>query len=149
MFNVQCDLLFEQIGECNKMVLSTSLHDKVTSRMMSVIITNKLFYFQTDKNSRKYEQLQRNHNASLCMDNIQIEGICIEIGHPLDNKVFSELYKEHFKGSYDRYSSLQNERLFELKPLHIQKWIYGDSEPYVETYDFDKNLYEKLPYKSI
>ncbi len=145
-FDVKCTLLFDLIGNYKKMVLSTALNNKVTSRMMSVVISNQQFYFQTDKISRKYEQLQKNHNASLCIDNIQIEGICTEIGHPLDNQCFSNLYKEYYKASYDKYSSLSNERLFEMKPVFIQKWIYIDGEPYVEIYDFIKKSYEKKPY---
>ncbi len=145
-FDIQCSILFEQLGNNMKMVLSTSFNDKVTSRMMSVVILDKLFYFQTDQNSRKYEQLQRNHNAALCIENVQIEGICKEMGHPLDNQVFSDLYKEYYKASYDKYSALLNERLFEFKPIYIQKWIYLNKEPYVESYDFEKRIYEKSPY---
>lgn len=40
------------------MVLSTSLHDEVTSRMMSFIIQDEKFYFQTDNRFRKYAQLR-------------------------------------------------------------------------------------------
>ena len=146
IFDVQCAILFEQLGKCNAMVLSTSLNDKVTSRMMSVLIMDKLFYFQTDKNFRKYEQLQRNHRASLCIENIQIEGICKDIGHPLNNQAFSDSYKEYYKVSYDRYSSLLNERLFELKPVYIQKWIYEDNKIYLEIFNFNKKVYEKKLY---
>lgn len=146
IFDKQCAILFEQIGKHKKMVLSTSLKDYVTSRMMSVVITDNLFYFQTDKNFRKYGQLQGNNKASLCIENIQVEGICKEIGHPLDNPVFNDLFKEGFRGSYDRYSALIDERLFELKPAYIQRWIYVDNEPFIEIYDFGKKLYELKPY---
>lgn len=65
------------------MVLSTSYQDKVTSRMMSVIIFDGEFYFQTDKNFRKYNQIKNNPNVLLCCDNISVEGICTELGKPL------------------------------------------------------------------
>ncbi len=145
-FYKQYDMLLNQLGNYKKMVLSTALNDIVTSRMMSVIISDGLFYFQTDRNFRKYEQIQKNPNVSLCLDNIQIEGICTEVGHPLDNDLFCKRYKEYFKTSYDRYSELPDERLFMIKPIYIQKWIYENAEPFIESFDLEKNFYEKKPY---
>ena len=76
------------------MVLSSSENNKVTSRMMSIVHNNGLFYFQTDKTFRKYHQLISNPQIALCADNIQIEGVCKEIGHPMDNAAFGSIYKE-------------------------------------------------------
>lgn len=36
---------YEELGESKKMVLSTSLNDTVTSRMMSIVVLNKKIYF--------------------------------------------------------------------------------------------------------
>lgn len=121
LFDINCNSLFKEIGEYKKMVLSTSFDNHVTSRMMSIIIIDRIFYFQTDKTFRKYEQLQQNPYAALCIDNYQIEGHCKELGNPLENKVFCELYKKYFPSSYERYSKLPKERLFALKPLYIKK----------------------------
>ena len=85
-----------EVGNGKKMVLSTSGHDVVTSRMMSVIQLNGSFYFQTDRTSRKYAQLLENPRAALCVDNIQMEGLCRETGHPRENTEFCRLYEEHF-----------------------------------------------------
>ena len=76
-----------EVGNGKKMVLSTSGHDVVTSRMMSVIQLNGSFYFQTDRTSRKYAQLLENPRAALCVDNIQMEGLCRETGHPREKKM--------------------------------------------------------------
>lgn len=57
------------------MVLSTSLNDVVTSRMMSVVLINKKIYFQTDRTFRKYRQLKENPRVSLCVDNMQIDRV--------------------------------------------------------------------------
>lgn len=145
-FKEQCTLLFKQLGEYHNMVLSTSTENHVTSRMMSVVIINGLFYFQTDKNFRKYKQLEKNNKAALCMDNFQIEGICKEIGKPLDCPHFCEFFKKYYLGSYEKYSSLENERLFILESQYIKKWIYEDGEPYEEIYDFIQKVYEKKLY---
>lgn len=145
-FAKQTASLFEQIGESRKMVLSTSINDNVTSRMMSVIIFNGIFYFQTDQTFRKYEQLQKNSKAALCIDNFQIEGTCKEMGNPLKHDFFCKLYEKYFPFSYTRYTSLSNERLFALEPTYIKKWIYEEGEPFEEIFDFFKREYRKLAY---
>lgn len=146
-FEVHCKKLYKELEDHGKMVLSTSSNDKVTSRMMSVIMKNGLFYFQTDLTFRKYEQLKKNPNAALCMDNVQIEGICEEIGCPQDNPEFCALYKAHFPGSYERYTHLINERLFSIRPQYIQKWIYENGKPFIEIFNFLNKEYKKIPYK--
>lgn len=138
--------LFLSLGEAKNMVLSTSLNDYVASRTMSIIIIDRRLYFQTDKASQKYSQLHKNPNVSLCMDNIQIEGKCVEIGIPTDNLLFCELYKKHFPTAYDMYSRLPNERLFCVKPLYIKKWLYVDGQPYEELFQPLKKKYERRKY---
>lgn len=129
-------------GKGRKMVLSTSVNDKVSSRMMSVVLIDGLFYFQTDVMLRKYRQLSYNSNVALCIDNLQIEGVCKEIGKPLSNADFCNRFQECFKGSYDAYSSLENERLFVINPTYIERWIYIDSVPYIEIFDIKANSHE-------
>lgn len=73
--------IYQQIGDHAKIVLATSYQDKVSVRTMSFVIMNGLFYFQTDNTFRKYQDIKGNENVGLCLDNIQIEGICKEIGH--------------------------------------------------------------------
>ena len=125
---------WSEFGTAKKMVLSTSQKDHVTSRMVSIIQYEGLLYFQTDCTFRKYEQLIENHHIALCIDNIQIEGICKEIGHPLDLTIFSDLYQKHFPNSFKRYTALKNERLFQViqlisnagfmkKGFHLKKFM--------------------------
>lgn len=140
-FNDQYSAFLNEFGNGKKMVLSTSLNDKVTSRMMSVIHQNGIFYFQTDKHLRKYDQLIKNENVALCIDNIQIEGICKELGHPLENPDFCSQYKECFASSFERYSSLSNEVLFAVTPLHLERWLYKDGTPFVESFDIANREY--------
>lgn len=108
-------------GKGRKAVLSTAENNAVSSRMMSVVQINGIFYFQTDNTFRKYRQLIQNHNVALCIDNIQIEGEAEEIGHPLKNSDFCKVFEACFKGSFDAYTSLENERLFAVKPAYIQR----------------------------
>ena len=139
--------IFTNFGESKNMVLSSSYQDKVTSRMMSVIIFDGEIYFQTDKNFRKYSQIKNNPNVSLCCDNISVEGVCTEIGKPLDNNEFIKLYKKHYNYSFQQYSSLNNERLFKVTPTYIQMWTYENSKPYIEILDFISKEYSKTFYE--
>ena len=148
-FSEKLEQFFKDFGKGRKMVLSTSENDRVSSRMMSVVQINGDFYFQTDTELRKYHQLSVNRNAALCIDNIQIEGICSELGHPLENDGFSAVFRECFRGSFDAYTALKNERLFVLRPLYIERWIYNDNVPYIEIFDIKEQRYSCERYAGV
>lgn len=148
-FEIQYSAFLNEFGKGKTMVLSTSLKDKVTSRMMSVVQQNGVFYFQTDKHLRKYNQLIKNESVALCIDNIQIEGIAKELGHPLENTAFCSLYKECFIGSFERYSSLSKEVLFAVTPLRVERWIYKEGVPFIETFDIANKEYSIYEYKCV
>lgn len=103
------------------MVLSSCMDNKVSSRMMSIVCFDGLFYFQTDMSFRKYSELIHNPYVTLCIDNIQIEGVCKEIGHPMSNAQFCSEYEKNFNISFKMYSSLNNERLFEVSPTFVKR----------------------------
>lgn len=136
----------QSFGKAKTMVLSTALEDKVSSRMMSIIRINDKFYFQTDKNFRKYKQIKENPNVAVCIDNMQIEGHCKEIGRPMDYTEFDNLYREYFYNSHERYSALDKERLFEITPVFIERWLYIDGIPYMEVFDVNKGRYQLIQY---
>ena len=148
-FSDKIDSFFSDFGTGRKMVLSTSESSKVSSRMMSVVQLDGEFYFQTDITMRKYRQLCANNTVALCIDNIQVEGTCMEVGHPLHHARFCEAYQACFKNSYDAYSSLKNERLFVVKPLYIQRWVYKDSMPYIESFDVKNQQHQVKQYLGI
>lgn len=137
---------FSEFGKGRKMVLSTSEGNRVSSRMMSVVRINDRFFFQTDATMKKYHQISANNYVALCIDNIQIEGKCTEIGHPFDSTLFCDAFMESFKGSFDAYSGLMNERLFVVEPVYIERWIYKDAIPYIETFDIEKQEYSIVEY---
>lgn len=148
-FQEEYTKFYKEFGESKKMVLSTSLNDIVTSRTMSIIVLDEKLYFQTDKTLRKYRQLKGNPNVSLCIDNIQIEGECEEVGIPLENTEFSNAYKKYFLSSYTSYTSLKNERLFVVIPTFIERWLYIGSDPYIEIFDVANKHYSLSQYVGI
>lgn len=137
MYERKLSELFRTIGKVRKMVLSTSFDNRVTSRMMSFVIFDNKFYCQTDKTFLKYQQIKSNPKVALCIDNIQIEGIAKNIGKPLENKKFINLFKQYYKTSYEIYSFLENEILLEIEPTFIGVWTYKDFIPVREFYNLE------------
>lgn len=145
-YNAQLSALLKDFGKGKSMVLSTSKNDQVTSRTMSIVQKDGIFYFQTDKLFRKYDQLINNSCVALCKDDLEVEGICKELGHPLDHSFFVQLYKECFPASFEKYSALQNERLFSVRPFYIQRWLYKENKPFIEIFDLRKQEYSFKEY---
>lgn len=95
---------FSDVGNYKNMVLSTIDRNKVHSRMMSVVLIDNKFYFQTDKNFLKCRDIDSNNYVSLCADNYSVEGLCTCIGKPTDNKMFCESFKKAFSKSFELYT---------------------------------------------
>ncbi len=55
--------------------------------------------------------------------------------------------EKHYNWSYNKYSKLDNERLFKISPQYVQRWIYENDTPYVESFDFVNGVYNKEIYK--
>ena len=146
IFSEKYDAFLKEFDKGKTMVLSSSENDKVTSRMMSIVCIDGQFYFQTDKTFRKYHQLISNPYVALCIDNIQVEGICEEIGRPIDNPSFCEKFKACFESSYKAYSELENERVFVVRPLFIERWVYKDGKAYMENFYVENQKYELNQY---
>lgn len=146
VFKEKYSKFFEKIGRSKFMVLSTSKDDFVTSRMMSIIVIDEKFYFQIDKNFKKYNQVIANPNVSLCIDNIQINGICCDVGRPIENKTFCEIFKEKYPSSYQNYSLLESERLLEIEPIYIECWHYIEGVSYIEVFDVKNKKYTMKKY---
>ncbi len=146
LFGEKLNEFYTEFGDSKIMVLSSACNNKVSSRMMSIVFIDGKFYFQTDKNFRKYKQIIANPNIALCIDNIQIEGICKECGQPFDNVKFIEVFKKNYESSYEKYSNLGDEVLFEISPNYMQRWLYIDGEPYIQKFDFIKQEYNISSY---
>lgn len=140
-FNEKYAGLLRELGDGKPMVLSTAADGRVSSRMMSIAVIGGGFWFQTDLGLPKYAQLSSNPRAALCIDNLQIEGVCRELGRPLDCDEFCEVFRRRYKGSYDAYTALPAERLFRLEPERIERWIYQDGKPFIERFDITHGVY--------
>ncbi|MBN2535638.1 MAG: pyridoxamine 5'-phosphate oxidase family protein [Spirochaetales bacterium] len=115
-------------------VLSTAAENRVSSRTMSFIRLGEYLYFQTDNKSLKIQQIQKNENVAVCLDNIQIEAEAEILGHsslPV-NRDFVQKYKIEHPGSYKAYTQGINQVIIRLKMTLIVIWKYLDGKPYRE-----------------
>lgn len=137
--------LWKKIGTHDVMTLSTCAENRVTSRQMSVAVINGKFYCQTNENYLKYKQVLQNQNVALCVKNFSIEGVCRDIGKPLDeeNSFAAKAIKKHFLLAYKHYSHLAEERLLEITPTLIYSWSYEGTKPYMEFWNFEAADYRK------
>lgn len=147
-FSVACEELFAKIGKGTHMVLATCMDNKPTARNVCVVVHQGKLYCQTDKTMRKFNHLTQNPSVALCVDNIQLEGECRPIGHPLlrQNQFFIELYKECFPKSYVAYSALKDEVVLEIELQKALLWNYRDGKPVYEKINFAKEEYTRRPY---
>lgn len=146
-FDANWAALWSAFGPARKMVLATTAGEQVSARMMSLVRQGERLYFQTDCTSRKYAQLCANPHIALCADNLQIEGICRELGHPLEHPAFPGLFQAAFPDSFARYTHLTDERLFEVTPLFAKRWLYRDGIPFEEIFEPDRRWYALREYQ--
>ncbi len=142
-FDEKLSALWKKIGTHGIMTLSTCSANRVTSRSMSMVVTDGRFYCQTDQTYLKYRQISENPNVAVCHKNFSIEGTCKCIGKPLENDFFIDPFKKYFYGSYKAYSDLQNEVLLEIVPTLIYSWNYKLTKPYMEYFDFVNLIYRR------
>lgn len=146
-FSANWAALWSGFGPARKMALATADGERVSARMMSLVRQGGRLYFQTDRTSRKYAQLCANPRIALCADNLQIEGICRELGHPLQHPAFPGLFRAAYPDSFARYTHLANERLFQVTPLYAKRWLYRDGIPFEESFDAARQWYELREYR--
>lgn len=140
---------FDELGIAKKMVLATSSNDVVAARTVSVLAFDEKFYFQTDMTMTKAKDIMNNSNVALATSNIQIRGICSNVGHPFDeqNKKFLNYFKKYYSSAYTKYSHLKNERVYEITPIMVKLWIYEDESPCIAILDCEKQKYDLIKYE--
>ncbi|MGL4772679.1 MAG: GyrI-like domain-containing protein [Clostridium sp.] len=149
-FNEEVEKFFSKLGESKTMVLSTTNGHRVSSRNMSMIINNGKFYFQTDIKFEKFRDISNNKSVALCVDNIQIEGNISKVMklYNEDAKAFKEKFKEMHSNSYEAYSRLIDNRVFEIVPTLIKLYCYEGKNVVRKYIDFERGIAYKVNYLS-
>ena len=141
--------LFEELREYAVGALATCFDGKPYVRSVSCIFQDEKIYFQSDRTMQKAVHIKVNPFVSVCFRHIQIQGICRELErlvHPC-NKSFLQRFTAHYPHAAQEYSSMDNERVYQITPTRIETWRYIDGMPYQETFDIDARLYVLKQYE--
>ena len=127
--------IFEILSKNKHIVLATSYKDVVTARTISYVFIDEKILFQTLSSYIKTQQIEKNSNVALCIDNLQIEGKAKVIGNPLEknNEIFLNKYKKNHKSAYEKYSMLKDEVVIEVVIEKISRWFYKNNKGYKES----------------
>lgn len=125
----------------NKMALATRTGDGVAARTVSIIACNNEFYFQTGIDMEKAKEIEKCSNVALCFKEIEIKGLCVQVGKPTDdsNKWFTDLFENLYPSAYEKYSHLEQERIYKITPKVIKSWEYQGNMPGIQVIDFDSH----------
>ena len=130
-------------------VLATAINNRPASRSISGFSMDGKIYFQTDKEMEKAIHISQNPYVSICLNEIQIQGICTEKGHPMTNSnaTFLLKFKEYFPRAFEKYSHVQTEVVFEVTPQFIKIWKSVDGIPCLETVDVVHKICDQKLFK--
>ena len=123
-FEEKYNEVMERLKNEDTIVLATSYKDKVTARSLWFVLYKSSIYFFTTTAYTKYKQIEKNPNAALCLDNIQIEGIANIKGHPAleENKTICDYCEKNHKGIREYNMKRKNMVLIEIKINKIEIW---------------------------
>ncbi len=134
--------LYQKLGSSFVGSLATiDANSNPAVRTVSMLLIDGCIYFQTDSMMDKAREIQANNNVAVCIDGVQIKGYCKECGKVSEESVFEDRYKEIFPSAYEKYSHLENERVYKISPVWIKCWSYLDNQACYEIYDLTEKKY--------
>ena len=110
----------KEIGQNKIMVLATRNNEGVSARTVNIYTYEGCFYFVTEADSNKYEQISKNNSVALSIDAIQIRGNGTLLSHPLSDSnepvigYIDSVLPHHF----DRYKDDTAMRLIKINPSY-------------------------------
>ena len=142
--------VYKSIGKSRLISLATCDLSSISCRTISSIIIDGIFYFQSDVNSNKIQQIKKWNNVAISLDNYQFVGHCKFLGHPFsdNNTSIMEIFKQEFPKVVQKYSHLEQELLVEFIPDNIRIWDYTNNGAEIINIDINNQqiVVNKLGY---
>ncbi|MGC6177174.1 pyridoxamine 5'-phosphate oxidase family protein [Lacrimispora sp. 38-1] len=128
--------LEKEIGQDKIMVLATRNNEGVSARTVNVFTYEGCFYFVTEADSNKYEQISKNSSVALSIDAIQIRGNGTLLSHPCSNsaKQITGYIEYGLPHHFDRYKNDPAMRLIKITPDHASFLSMETGNGYVINY---------------
>lgn len=133
--------LFLSAWENSVMILATSANDIVMARPVLVVNYESDLYFFTWKHSRKYTQIEKNNNVSLCKDKVEIEGKAEILGLMTNEKNLEimDFMKKKHPESIKKWENKPNMVIIKVKPqFACVDGYYINDDAYIEYINFIK-----------
>lgn len=112
--------LEKEIGQDKIMVLATRNKEGVSARTVNIYTYEGCFYFVTEADSNKYEQISKNNSVALSIDAIQIRGNGTLLSHPSSdsNEPVISYIETGLPHHFDRYKDDPAMRLIRITPSY-------------------------------
>lgn len=112
--------LEKEMGQDKIMILATRNNEGVSARTVNVYTYEGCFYFVTEDNSNKYEQISKSSSVALSIDAIQIRGNGTLLSHPCSdiNKKIIGSIESGLPLHFDRYKDDPAMRLIKITPAY-------------------------------
>ncbi|NHJ86947.1 MAG: hypothetical protein FK734_15905, partial [Asgard group archaeon] len=117
--------IIDILNESKQIVLSTSLNDRVTSRVMDFANDDLIIYFMSWDHNKKIKQITGNPQVALCLNNIQIEAKAEILGRLNEekNSCFLDFHRRKFSEVYVKtFTNIPSIVLVRLTPIVITKF---------------------------
>jgi len=135
--------IIAKLQQVKNVVLATSADDKVTARMMAPINDGLEIMFSTGANSMKAEQMRKNPNVALAIDNLQIEALAELFGHPSGHTWFVKNYAVKFPEYVALYEYTPEDLLVIAHPKKVTLYKYL-GKPCWDVLDVEKEQAYRL-----
>ncbi|MDR0288046.1 MAG: pyridoxamine 5'-phosphate oxidase family protein [Clostridiales bacterium] len=109
----------EKLESLSQITLATCAGDRVYARTVCPINDELTIYLGTSGKSEKAIQILGNGNVALAVDNIQIEAVAENIGHPSKHPAYTAKYAEKFPQYVTQYHTESEDIVVLVKPSKI------------------------------
>lgn len=152
---MKTELKFDEVKEekiklleqYDRIVLATSLNNRVTARTVSYASEGLTIIFASWTHLKKIAQIRANAKVALCLDKagacaVNIERIAEIVGSPQneENKRLIEIYKKKLPAVFDFYFAHFPEEKYvfvKVTPSLIVTWVTKDDNGFLEHLDLE------------
>lgn len=114
-------------------VLSTSLHDEVSARPISLVNIGLTLFVRTSAQTRKAVKMSANPHVAVCVENYYFTGLAKNLGSAYDpcNTAIKEAYIRRYPDSFSNQDEFiqADELFFEITLKTISEWVYDGATP--------------------
>ena len=150
----------EEIRKLSRLYMATHEGNQIAVRYMGFVSEGLRIWLVTDERTRKWKHILANPNVALAGPEVQIEGVALLKGHPMDEensdyiRVFEELRPEHYQIVIRPGRMLQRKatRVIEVIPRRVMYSVFSqtwDLEPDFKPHAFVLDVPNEKAYKML